>query len=124
VSQRGFTLTESLVALSILGIALAGILPSFLSHLDANSLTEERSAGVAAAQQVMEGLRHTDPASMPSSGKSAVQLVTVGNREYEVLTHYCVVPKYCDADSRHILIEVGYGGQTIYTLETVFTQLR
>ena len=120
----GFTLTESLIALAIMGIALAAILPTFLTYADTNDLSEERSGAVAAAQEIMEGLRQADPVSLPSTGSSAPQLVAVGQREYEVVASFCTDIQYCGLDSRHILIEVSHGGRTIYTVESVYTQLR
>jgi hypothetical protein len=95
-----------------------------VDFLDANSLSEERSNAVAAAQQVMEELRQFDPGSLPSSGSSAVQTIAVGNHEYEVTAYYCREAAYCTSAARHIVLEVNFGGQTVYTVETVYTQLR
>ena len=36
----GFTLLESLLAVALLGIVLAGILPAFVTFLDANTLSQ------------------------------------------------------------------------------------
>jgi prepilin-type N-terminal cleavage/methylation domain-containing protein len=124
MSERGFTLVEAVFALAILAITIAAVLPAFVDFLDANSLSEERSNAVAAAQQVMEELRQFDPGSLPSSGSSAVQTITVGNHEYEVTAHYCRESTYCTSAARHIVLEVNFGGKTIYTVETVYTQLR
>jgi prepilin-type N-terminal cleavage/methylation domain-containing protein len=123
MNEKGFTLLEALVSLGILGITLVAMLPAFQSFMDANSVSEERSNAVAAAQVVIESLRHKDPASLPASGSSPVQAVTVGQHEYEILTHYCQNPSYCDADSRHIVVEVSFAGKDVYTVETVFTRL-
>lgn len=123
MNEKGFTLLEALVSLGILGITLVAMLPAFQSFMDANSLSEERSNALAAAQEVIESLRHKDPASLPSSGSSPVQAVTVGQHEYEILTHYCQESTYCDADSRHIVVEVSFAGKNIYAVETVFTRL-
>lgn len=124
MSERGFTLVEAVFALAILAITLAAVLPAFVDFLDANSLSEERSNAVAAAQQVMEELRQFDPGSLPTSGSSAVQTVTVGNHEYELTAHYCRESIYCTSAARHIVLEVNFGGNTVYTVETVYTQLR
>jgi prepilin-type N-terminal cleavage/methylation domain-containing protein len=124
MGDRGFTLIEAVFALAILGITIAAVLPAFVDFLDANTLSEERSNAVAAAQQVMEELRQFDPGSLPSSGSSAVQTVTIGNHEYEVTAHYCRESTYCTTAGRHIILEVNFGGNTVYTVETVYTQLR
>ena len=120
----GFTLTEALLAVSIMGVVLAAILPTFLTYSDANTLSEERSGAVAAAQQSMESWRQIDPKSMPSSGTAQVEIVPIGDRDYEVTARFCTDPGLCDTDTRHILLEVRYGGRIAYTLETVYTRLR
>jgi len=122
--QAGFTLIEALVAVSILGIVLTAILPSFLNYMDTNTLTEVRSGAVAVAQETMEGLRQADPGSLPSSGYSGPRLHTVGKLEFESVTRYCTRPQFCGANSRQMTIEVMYGGQTVYTLESVHTRLK
>ncbi len=122
--QSGFSLIEALFALAILGIALAGILPSFLGYLDNNTASEERSDAVAAAQRAMEDLRRQDPAGMPTSGTSAAQIVPVGSREYEVFVHYCLETSWCSTNTRHVTVEVNFGGSTLFTVSTVYTRLR
>jgi prepilin-type N-terminal cleavage/methylation domain-containing protein len=124
VSERGFTLLEALIAMAILGIALAGMIPTFQSFMDANSFSEERSNAVAAGQVVMETLRQAEPSSLPSSGTSSAQAVTVGNHEYEVVATYCQVPSYCTSAARHIVVEVSFAGDTVYTLESVFSRIQ
>lgn len=124
MNDRGFTLLEALVAMAILGAALAGMIPAFQTFLDANSLSEQRSNAVAAAQQVMETLRQVDPATLPASGTSDVATVTVGLHEYEVVATYCAEPSHCSSAARHVILEVSLAGQTVYTVESVFARLR
>jgi prepilin-type N-terminal cleavage/methylation domain-containing protein len=123
MNSRGFTLLEALIAMAILGIVLAGLVPSFQSFMNANSLSEERSNAVAAAQQIMEGLRQVDPSTLPSSGTSAVQAVTIGSHEYEVVANYCVESSYCSSAARQIVLEVNFAGKTVYTVESVYARL-
>jgi len=124
MNQRGLTLIEGLIALGLLSIALISLLPTFQTLIDANTFSEERSNSLAAAQEVMEALRHQDPASLPDSGSSGIQVVTIGNQEYEVVTHFCQRDEYCGPDVRHIVVEVSYAGKVVYAIETVFTRLR
>ena len=124
MSERGFTVAEVVAALAVLSLAMVGLLGAFQTFMDTNTLTEERSDAVAAAQMVMEILREPDPGSLPSSGSSAQQLVDVGQHQFGVVVHYCTVPKYCGPDSRHIVLEVSHGGDVIYTVESVYTRLR
>ena len=121
---RGFTLVESLIAMTILGVALAALVPSFLNYMDVNTISEERSDAVAAAQLVMERLRQRDPAALPDTGSSSPELISIGSRDYEVVTFYCLASEYCGTTSRHLFLEVNFGGQTVYTVESVYTRLR
>ena len=123
MNDRGFTLLESLVAVAILGVVMAAIAPTFFTYLDANTMSEERTGALAAAQETMEQLRHLDPTSMPDTGSSPLQIVSVGKRDFEVQTHFCTANQFCGEDSRHLLIEVSYGGRTVYSVESVFTAL-
>jgi prepilin-type N-terminal cleavage/methylation domain-containing protein len=122
--ERGVSLVEVLLALLILGIVLAGMVPSFLAFLDVNTRNEERTGAVQAAQTVLESLRLADPAMLPSGGASQPQPIRVGERTYQVVTRYCVVSAFCDSDSRHLAVEVLHEGNLLYSAETVFTQLR
>ena len=93
------------------------------SRHNKHSASEESSNALAAAQQVMEEMRHLDPATLPESGSSDVEVITVGEHEFEVITHYCQIADYCSTASRHIVIEVGFAGRVIYTVESVFSRL-
>jgi len=122
--SRGSTLIESLIALLILGIVAAGMLPAFMMQLDANGRSELRSGAILAAQQSMEALRILDPETeIPSTGQSAIRLVTVGDRQFEVVTYYCEREEFCNEDSRYVRVEVSLGGRVLYDVKTVYTQL-
>lgn len=122
--QRGMSLIEALLAIVILGIALSSVSQAFVTQRSVNRRNEERGGAAAAAQQVMERLRRQDPASMPTSGASSPELITVDGRGFEVVTRYCVDATYCGAGSRHLRLEVSLAGQRLFDVETVYTQLR
>ena len=124
MSERGFTLLEGLLALAILGIALAGILPAFFGYMNVNTRNEVRTGAVAAAQEQMEALRFADPSALPTSGATGPSYIGIDDREYELVSRYCIRPEYCTANTRHVLVEVGFGGNVIYQTESVFTKLR
>jgi prepilin-type N-terminal cleavage/methylation domain-containing protein len=124
VNERGFTLLEGLLALALLSIALAGILPAFFGYLDVSTRNEIRTGAVAAAQLQMEALRVMDPATMPDSGSTGPAFVGIEDREYELTSRYCIRSEFCSTNSRHVLIEVGFGGNVVYQTESVFTKLR
>ena len=41
-----------------------------------------------------------------------------------MVTSFCVESTLCDHQTRQLVIEVGFGTDTILTVETVFTKLR
>lgn len=123
MNERGFSLLEVVAAVGLISIAAIGILPAFMVHLESNTRSEVRAGAVLAVERSMEALRLQDPETLPDSGESAPQLVTIGNREFTVLTRYCVKNEFCDTSSRHIEVEVFHGGRRIYGVETVYTQL-
>lgn len=111
------------MALALLGVVVAGVLPAFFAYKEANTKNEIRTGSVAAAQRVMEAIRHADPATLPSSGASAIQLVYVGGREYEAVARYCLQSTFCDATSRHVAVDVSFSGNLVYSVESVFTRI-
>lgn len=121
---RGSSLVEALAALVVLAIVLAGVFPGLLTFADANKRNELRTGAVQAAQISLESLRIADIASLPSGGSSPPQLVDVGDYEYEVVTVYCRRASLCNQGSRHLVVEVLYGGEELYSVETVFTDFR
>lgn len=124
MKSKGFSLTEALIALALLAMVAAAILPAFMTHVRANDRNELRSSAVSAAQERLESLRLQDPASLPDSGSSAPQRVKVDGRDFDVVTHYCERSEFCGDDrSRHLRVEVRFDGRTIYDVETVYTQL-
>lgn len=124
MKEDGFTLLEALVAMGLMAILLVGVLPTFSVLLAANTRNEERTGAVAVGQQVMEQLRQEEIADLPEDGAVGPQIVSVDGRDYEVRTWYCLAEQFCGEDSRHVLIEVNYGGQTVFAIESVYTQLR
>lgn len=124
MNARGVSLVEALVAIAILGIALAAAVPGFLLQAETNTRSEVRTGAVAAAQVVLEQYRLADPSTLPSSGTQAADPVRLGPRTYEISAEFCSVAELCDSESRHIVVEVRHESEIIYTVETVFTRLR
>lgn len=121
---KGFTLLEAILALALVAIVLTGLLPAFFVCLTTNTRNEERTLAAAAAQRTMESLRLLDPTTLPSTGSSSPEFVAVGNREFEVVRRYCVRSEYCGTESRHLVVDVSYGGRRVVSVESVFTRLR
>lgn len=129
-SEQGLTLVEALVALVILLIALATVVPFFLNNQVSTIRNEIRLGAVSVSQRIMDELRRTDAASLPSSG-SATTLPSGGTttslnyagKTYSATITYCQTTTLCDANSRQILVQVFHGGQNVYQVETVYTRL-
>jgi type II secretory pathway pseudopilin PulG len=124
VNERGLSLLEALLALALLGVVLTALLAAFVVMMDTNTRDDERTLALAAAQGILEERRRAEIASLPTSGSSGIALVTVGNREFEVVEHYCTRAEYCGDETRHVLVEVSYGGRPIVDVASVFTELR
>lgn len=127
---EGLTLIEALVAVSILAILLAAVVPAFTNALRINTRSESRSQAVAAAQTVLESLRAQPPSAWPAysaGGDPPVQQVEVGRRTFDVTVRY---QEYCDAsgdcfdNAREIDLEVSFRDEVRYTVSTVYTELR
>ncbi len=122
-SQSGFSLVEVLVALGIFAVVTAIMAPSFLYQLSTNTKAELKNGAIAVTQQVLDGIRPIEVASLPTSGFTT-QNISAGDRNFSVKTLYCVNPSWCGTSSRHIMIEVYYRNNKIYGTETIFSQLR
>ncbi len=120
--ELGLTLVESVVSLLIFFIALAGIVPIFVNYTVATINNEKRTAGIAVSQQVLDEIRQSDAASLPNSGTQTLTQVTHLGKPYIPKVTYCQDASYCDANSRHIKIEVNQDGRSVYEAETVFTK--
>ena len=123
-TEAGFSLLEVMVALVIFGIVSAGMASAFVSHLGYNYDSSLRSDAIAATQIVMENYRTVSPATLPSTGTGAVQIITIDDRDFTVTPQFCANAQFCSAATRHIRLQVSYQGQNIYALETVYTQLK
>ena len=121
-STQGFSLVEAIVAILILGVALAAIVPGFIFQAETTRNNELRTGGVAAAQQELDRLRRLDFATWEDSGTS--NTVDSGLREYQVTIVYCEDGlDLCQTSVRHVRADVSYNGEEIHSVETVFTTL-
>lgn len=130
-SDKGLTLVESVVSLLIFFVALAGIVPIFVNYSLAAINNEKRTAAIAISGQVLDELRQSDVAALPSTGTvsslpsgTSISAITHMGKTYNPTITYCQNTTYCDANSRHIKIEVSQNGRSVYEAETVFTRLQ
>jgi len=122
-SRSGFSLIEAIIAIVIVGIVLAAVVPAFIGNLRINTDNEARTGAVAAAQTVLDQFRVRPKSDWPTSG-SAVNVDSHG-RTYAVLVAYAPFCQggICFTGAELIDVEVSYGGRTRYTVSTVFTAL-
>ncbi len=124
IKQRGISLVESLVALALVGVAAIAIISGFMTLAYSNTRSGERTGAISAAETELEELRLQDPELMATSGSSTPKMIPVGDRQYEVVTHYCETTELCFDTTRELRVEVKLDGQPIYDVTTVYTQLR
>ena len=124
----GLTIVEAVIALAVIGVALAAIVPVFTNYAGVNQRSDVRTGAVAAAQEVLESLRQQDFSSWPANG--AVVTAGSGGRDYGVVVNYCLqgqdgvkpdAPCLSEGQIRHVLLEAKYGGEVRYELETAYT---
>lgn len=120
--RAGFTLVETVVALSLLAIAIAAMLPAMVQAMRANTESEIRTGAVAVAQQEVDNLR-AQSGTWPSSGQT--RAIAAGNATYQsTLSYqqYCEGAK-CFTGARTVTVEVRHNGKLYYRVQTVFTSL-
>lgn len=122
-SEQGLTLVESVVSLLIFFVALAGVVPIFLNYTISTINNEKRTAAIAVSQQVLDGLRQVDVATLPDTNTPiTLSNVSYMGKTYTPTVTYCQNEQYCDTNSRHILLQVSHNGNQVYQAETVFTK--
>lgn len=121
----GFTILEVVVAMGMLGVVLVSTGNAFVSISGHNSAMELRSAAINAAQMTLDDLRQQSPTSLPDSGSATPVAVTVENKDFTILVHFCRNAAFCtSASTRHIVVEVEHKAKEVFSVETVYTQLR
>ena len=121
--HRGLSIVEALVAIAIIGILLAAVVPAFVANLNINNDNEIRTGAVAASQTVLDQLRVRPRSDWPVSGGSLP--IDAQGRSFNVLVTY---EPFCQGGTCYtgaevIELEVNYGGRTRFTVSTVFTAL-
>lgn len=147
--DSGLTLAEALVGMTIFLITLAFMIP-LLANNQLNTINREIETGaISASQRILDEFRQSLddlPANewatkLPLSGTETklplpypsgtdISSITELGKKYSAKIIYCefVSPATtnpnCDANTRQIKLQVNYNGQTIYTVETVYTRFQ
>ena len=122
--EKGFTLLEVMITLSILGLVLATMVPVFIGHSQHQSLSEIRTGAALAAKEKLDDLRFLEFASIPTSGSSTPESISVGGKDYQVVATYCSNSTYCaSSETRHITVSASYSGVKVYEIQTIYSSL-
>lgn len=122
--RKGLTIIEALVAIVILAIAMAALIPVFTRNAQINTRMELRSGAVSAAQYVLDDLRISQRSDWNGAWPTS-ESVSAGSRTYDVAIDVCRAGEtgcLTTLDAKHIRLEVSHGGTTYYEVETVFTR--
>jgi type II secretion system protein I len=122
--QRGFTMIETLVAMTIFALVSAAMLPAFVSQLRYNHRSELKTGAIQVAQLTLERLRLENPEDMPTLGADEEETVSSGERDYNVTITYCADMTYCGLRSRFVTVSVELNDEELYEVSTIFTRLR
>lgn len=124
--EQGLTLVEAVVSMLIFFIALAGIVPVFLNYTISTINNEKRTAAIAVAQQVIDGLRRENITTLSANpnvtSTEVLDDIPYMGKTYTPTVTYCQNTEHCGLNSRHILLQVSHDGNEIYQAETVFTK--
>jgi prepilin-type N-terminal cleavage/methylation domain-containing protein len=146
-SSQGFSLIETVIALTTLGICLAYAMPLFLYAKINNSKSEIRTGALIVSQRVFDNIRSKSISGLPSNdGKNSpsannpvsqpvnmttptaeeMLLTKAMGRQYQTTVTYCgdfnTDPAVCSNKYRKFKVEVSYNGSKVYDLEGTFTE--
>jgi prepilin-type N-terminal cleavage/methylation domain-containing protein len=149
-ATQGFSLIETVIALTTLGICLAYAMPLFLYAKINNSKSDIRTGALIVAQRTFDNIRSkpisgmpdndgvadataTNPVSQPAdinAPTDAEKLLTKAmGRQYQAKVIYCegkgtgtaIDATICSSKHRKFKVEVSYNGSKVYDLEGTYT---
>jgi prepilin-type N-terminal cleavage/methylation domain-containing protein len=149
-SSQGFSLIETVIALTTLGICLAYAMPLFLYAKINNSKSEIRTGALIVSQRVFDNIRSksistapqndgknspvagvnpvSTPANVTTPNADEILLTKAMGRQYQTTVTYCedlnTDPNVCSAQYRKFKVEVSYNGSKVYDLEGTFTEFQ
>jgi type II secretory pathway pseudopilin PulG len=146
-AETGFSLLETVIALTTLGICLAYAMPLFLYAKVNNSKSEIRTGALIVSQRVFDKIRSQSITSLPSNdgvaSSSSVNpvsqpvdmnaitepeklLTRAMGRQYKTTVTFCegvsTDSTICSEKYRKFKVEVSYNGTKVYDLEGTYTQ--
>ncbi len=129
-SQAGFSLIETMIALTTLGVCLAYAMPLFLYAKINNSKSEIRTGALIVSQRVFDDIRSKPISGLPTNpldptvinSTNSPQLVKAMGRTYDAKVTYCEVATDCSNKYRKFKVEVNYNAAKVYDLEGTYTE--
>jgi prepilin-type N-terminal cleavage/methylation domain-containing protein len=150
-SEQGFSLVETMIALTTLGVCLAYAMPLFLYAKINNSKSEIRTGALIVSQRVFDNIRSKSFKSMPQSDGANVNAAVAASgtnpdipanpetvsdplitkamgRQYQTKVIYCEGvtsdATICTDKYRKFKVEVSYNGSKVYDLEGNYTEFQ
>lgn len=118
--KNGFTLVETLVSITLLGIILAAVVPALLSNTALNRDSDYRTKGYQAVKRVIDEYRTVD-LSDPLISVDNIKDITISGTPFKVSTDFCSIPSYCVSNAKQFVVTAKIGQKIYATIETVFT---
>ncbi len=118
--RSGFTLVETLMAITLLGIILAAVVPALLSNTALNRDSDYRTKGYQAVKRVIDEYRTVD-LSDSSISVDNTRDINISGTSFKVSTDFCSVPAYCVSNAKQFVVTAKIGQKVYATVETVFT---
>jgi type II secretory pathway pseudopilin PulG len=128
-ADQGFSILESAIALTTLGVTLAYAMPLFLYSKMNNSKSEVRTGAMMVAQRILDKTRGTPFTQIPVTGSVALVDVTTADlnamgRAYSATTYHCETASDCSDNYKTLRVEIKQNGSTIYEMDAGFTNFR
>jgi type II secretory pathway pseudopilin PulG len=123
MNRQGLSIVEALIAIAIVGIALAALAPVFTSFSTTNRESERRGAAVAVSQQILDAMRQQRFSQWPINGE--VRTIQTSLGEFEVEYQYCTgEPPDCfsSPNTRQVRLIIRHNERIVYEVETVYTR--
>lgn len=134
-TTKGFSLVEAIGALLILTITLSITGPLFLTQSKNNINNDIRTGAVSLSQQVLDDLRLEDSLTPGETTQSNIESL---GKTYNYKRYICTDKPTVNNDNtvtcstvvdesnpiRYILVQINYHDKTVYTVETIYTDLQ
>jgi prepilin-type N-terminal cleavage/methylation domain-containing protein len=127
-TDEGFTLIESMAALTIMGVTLAYMMPMYMySRLKIDHANRVSNA-LLVAQKIDAGLAAQKVSSLPLTGVEDItdpDILTSAGKVYSATVTYCPTisgSTGCRTNYRQIEIEVKYKDVKVYSVKSAFSE--